>query len=232
MVYESKPWLDCGCPLGMTFKVATFNKKPMPHSCGLTKDEYFKHYICDHDVYVVMSGSNPTSMIGEWVTQHLKERRLYVVRGPPRPNLKPQPWKWERPDMNLVKLMPGWKGWNPELAEIIVDQINVDGMLDTLGVFERWRREEMASTVKGFLLSCGYVGERINRMLRYKCDRVFITSINDFYQCMARKWMSISHFLYKVELGPGHIGPKMSQLKRFSDIEIDASIKVSSCYHL
>jgi hypothetical protein len=24
----------------------------------------------------------------------------------------------------------------------------------------------------------------------------------------------------------------MSQLKRFSDIEIDASIKVSSCYHL
>jgi hypothetical protein len=49
---------------------------------------------------------------------------------------------------------------------------------------------------------------------------------------MARKWISISRFLYKVELGPGHIGPKMSQLKRFSDIEIDASIKVSSCYYL
>lgn len=132
--------------------------------------------------------------------------------------------------MNAVELAPGWKGWTPELAEYIVDKRNIDDLFAWLGVVERWRLDEMKGTGLGFLLACGFMPKMDKQML-YKCDRVFVTASHDFYQCLMKVWMKINHFLYEVELGPGHIGPRMGHIKRLSDIESDARVITGGCGH-
>lgn len=94
MVIE-KPWPDCGCPLSINFKTATYDRVPFPHSCGISKDEYHRHYICDHEVYLTLSVSKINTTTGQWVAKRLKEGRLFVIRGPPRPKPKKKVPAWK-----------------------------------------------------------------------------------------------------------------------------------------
>jgi hypothetical protein len=94
MVIE-KPWPDCGCPLSINFKTATYDRVPFPHSCGISKDEVHRHYICDHEVYLTLSVSKINTTIGQWVAKRLKEGRLFVIRGPPRPKPKKKVPAWK-----------------------------------------------------------------------------------------------------------------------------------------
>lgn len=228
-----KPWPDCRCPLSIGHQNTPYDKKPFPHSCGLSKDEPLRHYICDHETYLILSKAKPNTLMGKWVAKRCQERRLYVIRGPPRPTVKKPPiWKVEEVDMNAIQLAPGWKRWTPDLAEFIIHKRNIEGLFAWLGVVERWRLEEMMSAGVGFLLACGFSPEKVNRSALFKCDRVYVTGSHDFYQCMQRVWMKINHFLYEVELGPGHIGPKMGYMKRLSDIESDARVLIGGCGHI
>lgn len=90
-----KPWPDCGCPLSINFKPATYDRVPFPHSCGISKDEYHRHYICDHEVYLTLSASKINTTTGQWVAKRLKEGRLFVIRGPPRPKPKKKVPAWK-----------------------------------------------------------------------------------------------------------------------------------------
>lgn len=94
MVIE-KPWPDCGCPLSINFKPATYDRVPFPHSCGISKDEYHRHYICDHEVYLTLSVSKINTTTGQWVATRLKEGRLFVIRGPTRPKPKKKVPAWK-----------------------------------------------------------------------------------------------------------------------------------------
>lgn len=94
MVIE-KPWPDCGCPLSINFKPANYDRVPFPHSCGISKDEYHRHYICDHEVYLTLSVSEINTTTGQWVAKRLKEGRLFVIRGPPRPKPKKKVPAWK-----------------------------------------------------------------------------------------------------------------------------------------
>lgn len=106
MVIE-KPWPDCGCPLSINFKTATYDRVPFPHSCGISKDEYHRHYICDHEVYLTLSVSKINTTTGQWVAKRLKEGRLFVIRGPPRPKPKKKVPAWK---VQLRSLSPeSWK---------------------------------------------------------------------------------------------------------------------------
>lgn len=46
----------------------------------------------------------------------------------------------------------------------------------------------------------------VDKQMLYKCNRVFVTVSHDFYQCLMKMWMKTNHFLYEVDLGPGHMG--------------------------